>query len=124
MAQAKALFTHCEQVYKEMVATAEATEAGDLIYTGFTTKLFKRLGLSVPYYSQVLTELKRMGCIQQIKRGGGSAPSIWLLIGEPDEKSFESLPEISRYALGGRKIQVEFDQRIRNLEERLAKAGL
>lgn len=116
--QPKAIYQHCETVYKAMLNDAEQEPEGQ-VYTGFTTKLFRRLGLGVPHYSLVLTELKRMGCIHQIKRGGGTAPSIWLLIQPPNEDAFNNLPETSRYALGGRKIQLQLEQRIKDLTERL-----
>src|SRR5258706_10934436 len=114
----RALFTHCEAVYNAMSEKSEVNPDGR-VYEGFLTKLFDELELSVPYYSQVLTELKRMGCIEQVKRGGGTAMSIWYLLEPPTEDAFKSLPELTRNALGGFKIQRQFDSRIKELERRV-----
>lgn len=114
----RAMYQHCKAVYEAMEARSEGLPDGR-VYEGFLTKLFDELGLSVPYYSQVLTELKRMGCIEQAKRGGGTAMSIWYLIQPPTEDAFKSLPELTRNALGGFKVQAQFDQRIKNLEHRI-----
>lgn len=82
-----AIFEHCCSVYKAMAARAETRTVDDaevLVYEGALTKLFRdQLGLSVPYYTSSLGELKRMGCLAQLRRGGGGAPSIWALYFEP-----------------------------------------
>lgn len=60
-----------------------------IIYEGFLTQLItQKLNLSTPYYTHVRTALIRMGCIRQLKRGGGTAPSQWELIYEPTEEAF------------------------------------
>lgn len=111
-----ALFDHCRKTYKEMLAQAHAvvdmstvtgidpddetiissrldedgTRHGNIIvYEGFLTQLVtSKLSLSVPYYTSIIGALKRMGCIRQLKRGGGSAPSQWELIYEPTLEAF------------------------------------
>jgi hypothetical protein len=51
------------------------------------------LGLAVPYYTAVTRKLKDMGCIRQLKRGGGSSPSQWELIREPTADLWNDLPQ-------------------------------
>jgi hypothetical protein len=94
-----ALFEHCQNVYKQMEAEAKLIPQGDvpprsemhqLIWEGYLTKLFASLHLSVPYYTSVTRELKRMGCVRQKRRGGGNAPSQWEIVTEPTEELFRS----------------------------------
>jgi len=89
-----ALYLHCETVYRAMQNLAKVERAdGDsaismMVYTGFTTHLFEQLSLSVPYFTSVMSALKRMGCVRQLRRGGGNSPSQWELIREPSREAF------------------------------------
>lgn len=94
-----ALFEHCCRTYKEMLRQAKAVvqptygdeqSAGQIIvYEGFFTQLVTNsLNLSVPYYTNIRQALLRMGCIKQLKRGGGTSPSQWELIYEPTLEAF------------------------------------
>jgi hypothetical protein len=93
-----AVFEHAVTVYRRMESEAELVnygETGDggadikrLVWEGHLTKLFSSLHFSVPYYTSVTRELKRMGCISQIRRGGGNAASKWQLHHEPTEELF------------------------------------
>lgn len=77
---------HAEKVYFLMRENAREVREGDvpmLIWEGFTTHLLKELKLAVPYYSTIRTALIKMGCVRQLRRGGGSSPSQWELIREP-----------------------------------------
>lgn len=89
----EALYQHCETTYKGMLQQAEGKLMFDedaqeervyVIWEGMLTQFITgQLNLSVPYYTYITRALKRMGCIRQIKRGGGTAPSMWELIKEP-----------------------------------------
>jgi hypothetical protein len=82
------MYEHCCKAYKAMLAAAHKS-GEDVIYEGFITALFtQELHLSVPYFSSIRKNLQDMGCIRQLKRGGGSARSIWLLVTEPTEELF------------------------------------
>lgn len=86
----KALYEHCVNVYERMAAEAEPAidVDGHSIYEGHLTSIFQELMLSTPYYTSVLRMLKAMGCIEQIRRGGGNAHSKWRLTGSPTEEVF------------------------------------
>lgn len=90
----EALFLHCQTVYKTMMEHAQAREDEEthsvmIVYEGILTNLvLKECNLSAPYYSSVTQALKGMGCIRQLKRGGGTAPSLWELITEPTLEVF------------------------------------
>jgi hypothetical protein len=89
-------FLHCETVYKAMRETAtevHESEVPMLVWEGFLTKLMLNLNLSVPYYSTVKNYLTKMGCIRQLKRGGGTTPSQWELIKPPTPALWDALPE-------------------------------
>lgn len=110
------LFEHCVTVYKEMEAQARDEGDDGLIYEGHTTKLFNQLGLSAPYYTAVLTRLKRMNCVIQLRRGGGSATSRWRLVNMPEEDSFLSF-EKTNVARSGKWAATE--QNVRSAHRRI-----
>jgi hypothetical protein len=79
------------EVYKAMEAQAEdatRTEDGALVklYTGFLTKEFPKLHLSNPYFSKCMRALQAMDCVRQQRRGGGGAPSEWLILQPPSRE--------------------------------------
>jgi len=68
---------------------ADAEPSHIIVYEGFLTQLVTgQLNLSVPYYTSVRTSLIRMGCIKQLRRGGGTAPSQWEMCYEPTLDAF------------------------------------
>jgi hypothetical protein len=97
------LFEHVCRVFEAMRrgATPEQLKEGDstrhaFVYEGHTTKLFRELGLATPYYTSVLQRLQRMGCIRQLSRGGGSAPSRWELLKDPEFGEFDNAGDKKR----------------------------
>lgn len=89
------LFDHCCNVFDAMRQQAKAEKQGPdkqhvLVFTGYTTRLFQQLQLPGPYYSSVLQRLQAMGCIAQLSRGGGSAPSRWSLLDDPTLEQFQA----------------------------------
>lgn len=97
-----AIYRNCVDAYEMMKAEANPREVkGEgrmLVWEGFFTKLISdRLNLSTPYFTQVRTNLTRMGCIQQLQRGGGASPSQWQLITPPTPELFrEKAPKRSQ----------------------------
>lgn len=87
-----ALFDHCRRAYEELIKEGRCVRVSDemgdyrdiIIWEGmFTNFIVNRLNLSTPYFTSIRRELIRMGCIRQLRRGGGSSPSQWELIREP-----------------------------------------
>lgn len=90
-----ALYLHCTQTYEKMFehATKKHDDTGEeiIVYEGMLTRLItQELYLPTPYYSLITQALKRMRCIRQLRRGGGSAPSQWELIQHPTEELFNN----------------------------------
>lgn len=108
------VFDHCISVYDEMRAQARPEDEG-LIYEGYLTKLFGQLQMATPYYSSIMKHLKTMGCVEQIRRGGGNTPSRWLLVRPPNEESFRSFEQLKRPRTG--KIAA-VEQRLRDLNKK------
>lgn len=118
-----ALFDHCANVYKAMEDEATAEADGTIVYEGFTTQLFSGLQLSTPYYTSVMKLLQRMGCVEQLRRGGGNAKSRWRLVRQPDEEAFRVADELVRPA-GGKVAMLEqgvgtLNSRISRLEDKV-----
>lgn len=124
-AQLSVFFTHCVTVFDAMAKRAERDEAGQIIYSGFLTKLFHELELPTPYYSKITKLLRDMGCIYQLTRGGGSAsrPSRWILHRPPSREAFiqASQPPDPALVLSARQLsQMALDlvERVNRLEEK------
>lgn len=121
------VFDHCIKVYAEMRAQSleEVISASDhpddpgnhmLVYEGQLTKLFGALGLSTPYYTSVMNHLKSMGCVEQLRRGGGNSPSRWRLLREPDEDAFRSFESVKRSRTGK---TAALEQQVRDLTKQV-----
>ena len=88
------LFEYCTQAWDAMAeeATLEPVEGGKdlLVYEGFITHLITtQLHLSIPYYTKITRALKAMDCIRQLRRGGSSTPSRWLLLKRPTLEDYK-----------------------------------
>lgn len=133
----KALYDHCVEIFEEMEREAvpeETTEnnysggpamdqpqtiasaTGYMIWTGHTTHLFSRLGKATPYYTSVMEALKKMGCVEQIKRGGGNSMSKWRLVRRPEEEYFHAAEKLRRPVQGSQKA---LEQQMRDLNKRV-----
>lgn len=107
-----ALFIHCVRTYNKMLERAtnsiiSPVEPNNdmIIYEGFFVRLVAELGLSTPYFSYCRQALIDMGCIRQIKRGGGTGKSQWELIRVPTEELFDMAtprdPNVEKKQRGG-----------------------
>ena len=120
-----ALYEHALRVYNAMrnEAVIESIEGSDptrkfLVYDGHLTNLFKRLRLSVPYYTKIKNMLVSMGCIEQVRRGGGNGTSKWFLWYPPGLEAWK-VAEAARPRRGNK--QTVHDQQIKDLAARVAK---
>jgi len=126
--QLPAVFQHCCDVYTAMlekakpVALSEEEGGGNMIvYEGFLTQLFKDLRLSVPYFTSVTQELKRMGSIRQLRRGGGQAPSQWELVKAPSEELWRESEPMNK---PGKSRMDILEQKVRDLTKQVNDAEL
>lgn len=110
-----AQFEHACKVYKQMCEEARMDEELQcLVYEGHLTQLFRKLLLSVPYYTAIKNKLAAMGCIEQTRRGGGQGTSRWVLWKEPTLEEWKAA-EVRRPRQGNKNMIME--QRIRDLTE-------
>ncbi len=122
------IYEYSVQTYEEMVEQASTEGLGSaygdeegLVYDGHTTKLIRDLGLPTPYYTKVLKELKRMDCIRQLRRGGSTTTSRWLLMQEPTVDLFTKMQASNKP--GGSRMDI-LEQQMRDIRDRLNKAGI
>jgi hypothetical protein len=119
------VFDHCIRVWREMKTQAREEDLSDpmdvpreavvlLVYEGHLTKLFANLGLSTPYYTAVMNHLKAMGCVEQLRRGGGNSPSRWALVRAPDEEAFLTIVNQRRFRKGK---MAALEQQVRDLTQ-------
>jgi hypothetical protein len=124
------LFEHVLRVFAEMRrhAVPQMTpDAGEeshvLVYEGYLTHLFRDLGLPTPYYSSVMDRLKVMGCVRQLSRGGGSSPSRWELLQDPDFEDFQAAEDSNKKAPSRQeqleRYQAVMDRRLQKVERML-----
>jgi hypothetical protein len=115
------MYDHCMTVYKRMAGEAVIKEVEGTrmaVWEGFLTGLIQNdLGLAVPYYSAIRAHLVRMGCMKQLRRGGGTSPSQWQVIKPPSKEQFATA-EASGTALQRRKET--HAQQINDLTTRIA----
>jgi hypothetical protein len=113
-----AMFEHAQKVWIAMLEHAGPDEeyAGKLVYEGHLTNLFKKLRLSVPYYTAIKNQLTAMGCIEQVRRGGGNGTSKWVMWKEPNLGEWKNTAPSK--ARTGNKISIQ-EQRIKDLAARV-----
>jgi hypothetical protein len=129
-----ALFTHCCTVFEKMRQQSKPMKVegqATLVYEGYLTRLFNELDMATPYYTTVMRCLKAMNCVKQLSRGGGSSPSRWELVNDPDFDVFDVI-EQKRLRTNTQMGQVkdttaihtkrinELEDRVRMLEGRLS----
>jgi hypothetical protein len=111
------MFEHAQRVYAQMREEASYNEElKQFVYEGHLTQLFKKLLLSVPYYTAIKNRLAGMGCIEQIRRGGGNGTSRWVLWKEPELEEWK-LAEVKRPRQGNKTMILE--QRIKDMSDRM-----
>lgn len=120
-----ALYGHCESAYNALLTGAKTVVQEDgntiVVWEGMLVNLIvAKLHLSTPYYTSITKALKRMDCIRQIKRGGGSGTSQWELIKAPTIEAFLhdqpiKIVEQSRYALQQTQLDA-LNKRVNKLE--------
>lgn len=132
-----AIYQHCCRVYATMMGRATRVQADGgstemVVYEGALTQLFVDLELSVPYYTSVMSKLKAMACVRQLRRGGGTSPSQWELLQEPTaDRWFQMLASSApktpdKPDLNAQVMQVLSDmgKRVDRLEEALKLKGV
>jgi hypothetical protein len=87
-----------------------------MVYEGHLTRLFSELGIANPYYTSIMKALKDTGCVEQLRRGGGSAKSQWVLISRPTVDQFMERAERKR--ANNSKIG-QMEQQLRDLRKTL-----
>jgi hypothetical protein len=122
-----ALYHHCVRMYRAMMDEATLVDmegVQSVVYEGFLTDLVKnKLNLSTPYYTKCRKALLEMGCIKQLRRGGSSTPSQWLLIREPlltnfDPEAIVSPPPITLEQYQAQQQQINaLNQRMHTIEQ-------
>jgi hypothetical protein len=112
------MYRHCRTVYERMLEEADKDSNGNNIYRGFLSILVRDdLHLPIPYYTTIKQTLEQLGCIEQLKRGGGTTYSEWRLFFPPDQHLFEQ----SRSLIQRRKMSsmAMIEQSITALNNRL-----
>lgn len=60
------------------------------VWTGAMTSVLSDKGISNGAYTPITGGLQMMGCVEQLRRGGGSTSSQWKLLKKPTIALFES----------------------------------
>ena len=93
-------------------------------YTGSVTEVYKTLGISNQYYTQILRALVESGSVEHVQRGHHKRPSIYKLIKKPTKKQLATLdfltPKTRRATVGDSEIL----NRLNELERRVGKVDV
>lgn len=121
---APALYQHCCLIYTAMDQLAKDVEREGQtvrVYEGFLTRLFEKNRLATPYYTSVMAELQRMDCVRQLRRGGGSSPSEWMLLQAPSPTLWEMKSSRPRGKRKNRRAEAndEYMQRLNDLKRQV-----
>jgi hypothetical protein len=121
---ASAMLEHCQKVYEALQSDAveelvgeDGDEQAVLAWTGHMTKVIRDCGLPSPYYTTVLNHMKRMGCIEQARRGGGTATSKWYLWTAPTNELFTTAQSAKKS--GGQVRMDMLEQGLKDLKRRV-----
>jgi hypothetical protein len=113
------IYKHCENVYAAMRKTAREVTEGKtrmVVWEGHLTRLIGTdLDLPTPYYTAIRGHLLAMGCVRQLRRGGGTATSQWELLKPPTPTLFDEANSKPRPTQDG-----PAEQRVRDLLQRVA----
>lgn len=114
------MFQHCLLVYNKMLEQSmQGADSMPSVYRGYLTHLIRDdLGLPLPYYTTIKRALEDLGCIDQVKRGGGPQPSEWLLYHPPDPLAYAQL-QFNNETRGSRIEMLE--QAVASMNQRLGK---
>lgn len=118
------IYEYALQTYRKMEEEASVETLGEqfdfiqaLVYEGFTTHLVRDLDLPPPYFSKIRSELMRMDCIRQLRRGGNTSPSRWLLVQPPTLELFRGMVATGTAPQGSK---ASMQQQINDLNTRLS----
>lgn len=123
------MYDHARKVYEAMETEAveeplydgdgQETEDRQKVYTGHLTSLFQKLELPMPYYTQVMKGLKAQNCVEQLRRGGGTSQSKWILFNAPTEDGWVTYEDNKRGGVKQGKV-AQLEQQLSDLRIRVA----
>lgn len=120
-----ALLEHCMAIYDAMHERSEEylehdysdMEEPPRLYKGMLTKLFVRLDYGIANYSRIMTMMRDMGSVEQIRRGAGKTPGMWLLWRRPDMELYTWVKDQQAKRTEEEKIMGDsVEQRLRDMQ--------
>jgi hypothetical protein len=122
MGTTPALWEHALKTYETMhrQAKQEVVEGEKAtVYEGFLSRLIRDdLGIAIPYYGKILRVLSKMGCIAQIKRGGGNSPSRWILFKGPSREEFDAVYRTEKVRESPTETRLDvLEQRVKDIQQ-------
>ncbi|MEM4408582.1 MAG: hypothetical protein QXI19_07555 [Candidatus Caldarchaeum sp.] len=85
------IIRHALRVWEYMDERAEVTEDGTRVFRGSLRQIFYDLGISMTYYSQVLSTLYNNGFAALVRKGGKASTSEVALLTPPTEELLQDL---------------------------------
>lgn len=82
------LYDRCVTIYNALYEQSQVAHEGR-VFTGLVSNIFAEHKLSLGYYTPVMQRLRDMGCIEQIRRGGGGKPSVYMIYSAPTIGAYE-----------------------------------
>lgn len=116
------LYQHCVALYDKLDSYAEDLSDGR-VFVGVVSRIvMDELGLAQSYQSKIVNRLRGMGSISLMKRGGGSASSVWMLHKHPTlDDFFDSDNTGERQKIREQEKHNALQQRVIDLANRIKK---
>lgn len=117
--QENVVHDYCIQMYDAM---KKASTKGQFI--GSTTKVYKTLGISNQYYSQILRALVETGSVEHVQRGHHKRPTIYNIIHRPTKAQLEDIDFLTPRTKRAKVSEDEILKRLDELERRVGKVDV
>lgn len=106
---------YCIQMYDAMKKASAKDQ-----FVGSITDVYKTLGISNQYYTQILRALVETGSVEHVQRGHHKRPSIYQLIHRPTKAQ---LAEFDFLTPRSRRVKVTEDDLLKRIEELERRVG-
>lgn len=112
------ILEHCMNLYDAMYEESDQYRADSpdiREWRGQLSKLFPKIDLTPTNYSRIVGMMRRMGCIEQVRRGNANSESVWLLMQRPTKELHDWVKSDEAESTQEQEYNSSIEQRLRDL---------